>query len=255
MDIPTSHPSYPYPTIIEALCELHFRLPEESPWRPSLLGELFRTIQVDFPEMEPATEMGVQLQLSQRGVRQTFLPPRQRMQYKHASRPLLLQLAENIFTVNLLVPYPGWETMRRDILTFWHRAVEVLQASAITRIGLRYINRVDRESPHDRPGSWLKANDYIGPGILRSMPGFLSRAEVHLDVPDRIIVTLGDQPPSSNSPHGAIVLDIDRIVEQEIPPDENAISPELERLHNDIWMVFASAKTEKFDQLLQRGRS
>jgi uncharacterized protein (TIGR04255 family) len=245
------HPSYPFPTVAEALCEVHFQLSQGQAWKPSLPGVLFKGIQNEFPEMEPALELGVQLELGPQGVAQKVLPPRQRTRFKHATRPLLLQLGENVFTVNLLPKYPGWDTMREDVLKAWKQAQETLQPAKVTRIGLRYINRIERESQEDRPANWLKPTDYIPPGVLTSEPGFLSRVEARLDNENRIIVTLGFQPEGH---HGAIVLDIDRIVEKELPPDVDALGGEMNRLHEDVWYAFNSAKGEKLERLLVGGK-
>src|SRR5262245_19133337 len=92
---------------------------------------------------------------------------------------------------------------------------------AITRIGLRYINRIERKSAEDHPGDWLRANEYMAPVVLRSAPAFLSRVEAHLDTENRIIVTLGDQPPAETGGYDAIIFDIDRIIEREPPPEQN----------------------------------
>jgi len=251
----TTHPSYPNPTIVEALCEVHFRLPPEKPWKASLPGEFFKCIQDDYPEMEPLQEMGLQFEIGPLGLGQKILPPRPRMRFKHASRPLLVQLAENVLTVNVLAPYPGWDTMSRDVLDVWRRAEEVLKPSAITRIGLRYINRIERQSAEDHPGDWLRANEYIAPAVLRSAPAFLSRVEAHLDAENRIVVTLGNQPPAAASGYGAIIFDIDLIIERELPPEQNVLSSEMNRLHEHVWQVFVSAKGDKLERLLKGRRS
>ncbi len=38
----SGYPTYPNPTITEAVCDIHFRLPQEKEWKPSLPGELFK---------------------------------------------------------------------------------------------------------------------------------------------------------------------------------------------------------------------
>src|SRR5579863_348492 len=48
----SGYPAYPNPTITEAVCDIHFRLPQEKEWRPSFPGELFKHIQNEYPEME-----------------------------------------------------------------------------------------------------------------------------------------------------------------------------------------------------------
>lgn len=246
------HPSYPNPTIAEALCEIHFRLAPEKPWKPSLVGEFFKAIQAEFPEMEPVQELGLQVEVGAGGVSQRVLPPRSRIRFKHRERPLLLQLIEGTLTVNLLPKYPGWERMRQDIVDAWKKAMETLNAQAIRRIGLRYINRIVRQSESERPSDWLEPTDFIPAGLLRSAHGFLARNEVQLDRENRIIVTLGDQPPDGDAPSGAIVFDIDRIVERDLPTSEEAVFRETDSLHEHVWQEFSKAQGEKLRAFLNQ---
>jgi uncharacterized protein (TIGR04255 family) len=163
-----SHPSYPNPAIAEALCELHFALPEGVPWKASLAGDLFKQIQTDFPEMEPGMEIGLQLELSPQRIGHSVLPPRSRMRFKHKQRPLLLQLGPNVFTVNVLPTYPGWDKMRQDVLDAWRQASVVLKPARIKRIGLRYINRISKAKQDEMPGDWFKSSDFVPQGVLAS---------------------------------------------------------------------------------------
>ena len=243
----TRHPSYSNPTIAEALCEMHFTLSREQPWRASLPGEFFKRIQDEYPTMEPVQDVGLQFEMGPEGLGQRVLPSRQRVRFTHVDRPLLLQLAENVLTVNLLTPYPGWDTMVRDVVNAWQKLVEVLAPSAVTQIGLRYINRIALTSTEERPGDWITANDYVAPKVLESSPGFLSRVEVRLDEQNSVIVTIGDQPPEPAGGHGAIVFDIDRVSRREMSPQESSLGQEITRLHEDIWQVFASAKSERLE--------
>jgi uncharacterized protein (TIGR04255 family) len=242
-----AHPRYPEPTIAEALCEIYFALPPERRWKPSLPGAFFKRIQDEYPEIEPVQQPDLRIDLVQRRV----LPPQQRIRFTHTTHSRLIQLSEDIITVNILAPYPGWETMSEVVLDTWRKAREVLEPSAITRIGLRYINRIKRLSDEDRPGDWLRATDYIPPGVLSSLPGFLLRVEVHQDNQNRLIVTVGSDVSDSAGEFGAVIFDIDRIVEREMPPEEQLLVQEMNRLHEDIWKTFAEAKTDKLTRLLE----
>jgi hypothetical protein len=51
----------------------------------------------------------------------------------------------------------------------------------------------------------------------------------------------------------AFVLDIERIAEKDISVAVEDITAEAARLREDIWDIFASAKTEKLEHLLQGG--
>lgn len=247
------HPTFPNPTIQEALCEIHFCLPDGVAWKPFLFGELFKHVQSDFPEMEPALQIGVELQIGPGKMGQALLPPRQRMRYKHASRNLLLQLSENILTVNVLPKYPGWEQMNRDVLEAWKRAGEVVKPAWITRIGLRYINRIERTHPDEPPGDWLAPSDYIPKSVLSTLPGFFSRLEIRTDPHNRLIVTLGESQGDSEQAPNAIVFDIDCIVEKRLGIDAAAITAEITRLHDIAWAIFSASKTPRLERLLQGG--
>lgn len=243
------HPTYPNSTIAEAVCDIHFQLKE---WEPSLPGELFKQIQDEYPEMEPVVEMGVQFEFGPSGTGTKISPQTQKVRYKHISRPLILQLAENNLSISILPPYRGWRLMKEDVLAAWQRIEEVLQPTKIFRIGLRYINRIEKETEQDRAADWLATNDFIPKGILQSEKGFLLRAQTHLNAENLIIVTLGDTPTTSETRFGDIIFDIDRIVEREIQPQPDLLNQEMDRLHFDVWNIFASARGEKLSQLLNR---
>lgn len=246
-----THPSYANPTIGEAICELHFALPDDVPWKASLAGDLFKQIQNDFPEMEPGVEIGLQFELSPRRIGHSVLPPRQRMKFKHGERPLLLQLGPNVFTVNVLPVYPGWEKMRVDVVEAWKQASEVLRPAKLTRIGLRYINRVERTKDRETPGDWFKASDFIPAGVLRAKGSFLSRCESQIDAENRVIVTLAEVQQEGEEKQKAFVFDIDRILEKELALDNDVLAAEMEKLHDDVWNIFKAAQTPRLVKRLK----
>ena len=135
------YPTYPNPTITEAVCDIHFRLPETNKWKPSLPGELFKHIQNDYPEMEPVLEMGLQLEVGPGGTSTKILPPPQKVRFKHRTSPLILQLAENAFSMSTLSPYQGWEVMRDDTLAAWRQVEEVLMPEII--LGLDFATSIE----------------------------------------------------------------------------------------------------------------
>lgn len=249
----SKHPSYPFPVIREALCEIHFELPKDTAWKPSFAGEFFKRIQPDFPEMEPGVEIGVHFEVSPERLGHSLMPPRQRMRFRHWERPLLLQLGQHVFTVNVLAQYPGWETMCQDAVDGWTKLCEIVKPIAISRIGLRYINCVQRQSAADTPGRWWRASDYVPAAVLTSRGPFLSRVESHLDQDNRVIVTLAEVPSDPPVTLTGFAFDIDRIVEKSLSVDTKPLLSELNRLHDDVWAIFNSAKTQELDTLLEGG--
>lgn len=247
------HPSYPHPTIIEALCEMHFTLVNNAPWKASLVGELYKHVHDEFPTMEPGMDIGLQLDVGPGGIGQSVLPPRPRMRFRHKDRPILLQVAPLLFTVNVLPVYPGWDAMKRDVASAWRRARDAMAPAAVTRIGLRYINRIEPLTEDEAPSSWFKASDFVPEGVLRSRGAFLTRVESQIDDQNRVIVTFGESCPSAENTQRGIVLDIDRIAEGMFSTDEDRLLFEMDRLHEEVWKIFEASQTPRLVDHLNRG--
>ncbi len=245
----TEHPAFPNPTIREALCEIHFALPEGVAWESTNFGKFFARIKGEFPELEPVTTAGLQVELTSGRV--GFLPSQSRMRYKHASRNLLLQLSEGIITINVLPKYAGWAQMLVDIEQAWGWANDVLGPIGIKRVGLRYINFVPKASVDELPGEWFAPNDYVARATLASKPGFLSRVEVQSAAQRRAVVTLGEAVEAERP---VFVLDMDCI--HESGEDRFVdLTPVLSELHDTAWQIFAGFLTPHLRGLLGGGAS
>ena len=241
------HTSFPNPTIKEALCELHFALPEGVQFDSALYGAFFKKIQPEFPSLEPVTSAGLQVQLTSGRV--GFLPPQSRMRYMHASRNLLLQLSEGIITVNVLPKYEGWTQMQADIAQAWAWARDVLNPTGITRVGLRYINFIPRASQEEAPGEWFAPNDHVAKAVLASQAGLLSRAEVHSTAHRRTVVTLGEAV-EAEAP--MFVLDID-CIEEAGEGHLLDLPTVLSSLHEAAWESFRGFMTPRLRRFLKGG--
>jgi len=248
----SGHPSYPNPQLAEALCEFHLHFPASDPWKPSKPGAFFKAVQDSYPEIEPLTQQGVQLVIGPNSLpQQQLLPPRISFRLKHADRPLLLQLSEQMFTINALRPYPGWDHVKTELSNVWPLVLNILNPEAVTRVGMRYINRIIRRGAGEKPAYWLKACDFIPPALLKSGPGFQLRLQSRMNTNDRVVLTIAHDQSDTKEAHGAMILDIDRIREQRIAPVWTEIDVVVEALHEEIWGIFEASKGPNLDALLQ----
>lgn len=248
-----AHPSFKSPTILEALCEVHFRLSAEHPWTATRPGDFFQRVVADYPTMEPIVEQAVQLTIGPDNMpRQELLAPRLKLKFTHRdpAHPTLLQLSDSTFTLNCLSPYPGWETMKAKVLSAWAIFREQAQPAEITRVGLRYINRVRRLSKSEQPAYWLRETELIPAALLRSGDGFSFRLEVRLDDHNRLFTTIAHAMGPDTGPFGALFFDIDRVVERGINTEDSALDSATEALHEYLWSIFVSAKSQNYDRLL-----
>jgi uncharacterized protein (TIGR04255 family) len=203
--------------------------------------------------MEPITEQGVQFILGPDNItRQQVLGPRIKLKFTHRdpAHPTLLQVSDRAFSVNCLAPYPGWQRMKAALLDAWPKFRSEAGPATITRLGVRYINKIQRRSPDETPGFWLRQTDLIPPSLLRSEPDFSFRLETRWDRINRLFATITHVSGPAMGPHGALLFDIDRIMEQDMTTDDAAVDDIAERLHEDIWNVFVEAKNGNYDRLL-----
>jgi hypothetical protein len=52
-------------------------------------------------------------------------------------------------------------------------------------------------------------------------------------------------------PFGALLFDIDRVLDAELNVDNETLDAAVEQLHEDVWKVFLDAKNENYDLLLK----
>jgi uncharacterized protein (TIGR04255 family) len=244
------HPTYPNPTIVEAICEVVFR-PAGGVWSPLTLGAFYHVIQSDFPVIEavPLSIFNIQLGPASGVAMGAPTPAPQMLRYRHATRPLLIQLSENRISVNILAAYPGWEKFRADIGEAWEKLSSVAHPEAIIRVGLRYINRIERTVADETFGAWLVPTEYVPAGILASTSGF-STVEAKHGPAEVVRVIVAEAQPAPNSA-GAFMLDIDRGMEQESSPDLPVLMDVVDRLHEYVWTIFSAARGDKLDHLLK----
>ena len=248
----TEHPRYPHSVVLEALAEVFFTLPSDKPWQPSFFGEFIKRVQPEFPTIEPVIDVGIRIGIGPGGTDQAL--PLQRFRFHHATKPLVLQLSNISFSIHRLPPYPGWEVVCEDVNVAWKHFVDVLQPDTISRVNLRYINRIPFTEAMQRPSHWLNANEFLAPAVLESEPAFFSRVESRFDASNVCIVMLGYIPPDENvpdAPFGAMLFDIDRVSEREISPEKENLLDEVNNLHKDVWNVFSSAKTASLERLMK----
>jgi len=250
-----AHPTFKSPTILEALCEVHFRVSPEHPWTATKPGDFFQHVCTDYPTIEPIVEQAVQLTIGpDKMPRQEFLAPRLKFKFTHrdSAHPTLLQVSDSTFALNCLSPYPGWETMKAKLLSAWAIFREQAQPVEITRIGLRYINRVRRLSKDEQPSYWLRETELIPAAVLKSREGFSFRLELRLDDHNRLFTTIAHAMGPDTGEFGALFFDVDRVVERGVTTHDNALDSAMETLHEDVWNVFVNAKNKNYDRLLNR---
>lgn len=241
---------YKNPPLIEALCEFYFS-PEDSQDFESTILLLNERIQSHFPR-----KFRLQLQASQINIDNSGIPivneqllPLVRFQSR--TEEVLLQLGQNLLTVNHLKPYTSWEEFLPSVEMGFNAYQEVVKPKAIHRIALRYINRI--EIPRDRVSleDYFELRPFIRQKVLQDISAFNIGIQIlHEKARDALNIQMASI--ASGSPNiVAIVLDLTYSL---VKPEEirfDSITEWLTIAHNHIEDAFEACITDQLRNLFE----
>jgi uncharacterized protein (TIGR04255 family) len=254
--VSTPHPTYAKPTIVEATCEIAFVGETPEPLTSRALYPLYSD---EFPEIAPiGGAMSLQVIFQQIGGVSPTLPVNQAratnvagFKFSTATGDRFVQMTKSTFQYSLVgAPYSGWIDFKGKLVDLWSKSQSNLKPQKIVKMGLRYINRIAKEANHPHLADWLRASEDMPAALINSKGHFLARIET-MPAPNNLkLVTVADSEPDATFVNGAIVLDIDRVCTESFEVSDTKVNDQLENLHNDVWDVFANAKTSLLDSRL-----
>jgi uncharacterized protein (TIGR04255 family) len=127
-----------YP-IIEAVCE--FRLPKNIKWDLTIPGLLFSKVANSFPDNEQRVVQSVEIIQNSEGVKHQISRD-DRVFFYTPDRKTFIQIGTRMLAIHCIKPYPGWDNFKPKITEAFHAFADIIDFSALERIGLRYINQI-----------------------------------------------------------------------------------------------------------------
>lgn len=175
-------------------------------------------------------------------------------QFIDRNRGQILAAQKGRFAFSKLEPYTEWESVRAEAERLWDRYSAAGQIRRITRIGVRYVNRLDLpiELPDHRVElkDWLRIGPEI-PDVTRQRLGSfaIQLSLLQVDLPGTI-ATIREAVVAPSAPDVvSIILDIDVHQSGEIPPDN--LWPGLDVLHDRENLIFESSITDRLRELIR----
>lgn len=210
---------YKNPPIEEALVEFHFAAGHE--WDLTIPGKLHERVKAEYPTSRQ--------QMMVPPIPGFALPPGiGRVQLVGPDATRLLSLGPNVLSVNVLRPYEGWELFRPRIERALRAYLEVSGAEKVSRIGLRYINRIAFTSEPVEITEYFEGGPPSPNGLPERVGGFVHRSEYGFDDGVKLVVTFASIPGPINS----FLLDLDVIWESAEALDFDAAIVKVEELHD-----------------------
>lgn len=249
MSSPTGR-HYEHAPITEAVIELPCGLLPET--RPSDLLRVCDQIKSDYPKKSDQHEAQVMLDVlagssssAQRLIGYRLLSDDERQ---------IVQVRLNAFAFSRLAPYDRWETMRAEALRLWTVYRNSLSPVRISRIGVRYINRVD--VPSQNPDQGIDLDQYFetAPRIAASLPqrmtNFFMRLQIPINGTGATAIVTETGVPSAVAGSVSTILDIDTFIQADHFDEESAWKA-TDFLRDQKNRFFEACITDKVRELIQ----
>ena len=154
------------------------------------------------------------------------------------------------FTFSRLKPYDKWTTLRDEARELWQHYVQIASPETVTRVALRYINRIEIPLPMRDFKDYILTAPEIAPDLPQGLENFFMR----LVIPDPkaqavAIVTETVEPVDEANKRLPLIFDIDVFRAVAFNVQDNSMWETFESLHNLKNEIFFKSLTPKAKEL------
>jgi len=233
---------YPNAPIVEAVIDIQV---SQEVAKPLDLSKCVDSVSSRFPQRDPIHL--IEMEMASNGFGQTKTEIGQRLVNETGDR--ILQLQQRGFTYSHMPPYSHWDSFRTEALPLWRTFVENCQPHRVTRVAVRYINRLKL------PSGKIDLEDYLSiyPHLPKAMPifsGLLMQIQMrHEDVHPRCrsVITIASEQATDPS-YQPLVLDLDVLVDADIATDSSEVWELLDKLRVKKNDLFEASLTDKMKE-------
>lgn len=228
--------------IIEALYEIHF---SESQADSTLPGLFYEQVKEKYPLKEQISQNSFEIQLEQSGVSSQKILQTPMMRFFNRDRSELIQVANNLLTINRLIPYEDYESFVESIKTAIKKYVDIACPKFVERIGLRYINHIFISE------TTVNSEEYFA--YLPKIREHYSNIQLSLELKSfhdthASFMTIATIP---NENQAAFLLDIYDSLKKNQEINLENIERDLDESHENVERIFENAITDKTREIFE----
>lgn len=229
--------------ITEAIIDFRVNTPKE------LDPRRFLTLKEDlsdrYPDLQEAhrAEAGFELALGKVATHARDLGL-QGVFFKSADGLNIAQFRVDGFTFNRLRPYTSWEEIFPEAVRLWNLYSETASPEYVSRLALRYINRLSIPLPVEDFSQYLTSRPMVPPDLPQVISGFLTRVVLH-EPESGLAANVTQALEQGLDPNSVgVILDIDAFKVGEFDPRGAEIARVLEALHGFKNTIFFGSLTD-----------
>lgn len=165
-----------------------------------------------------------------------------------ADHRYVLQARLEGLTVSRIEPYTRWENLRDEFMRIWKWYQATVKPHAVTRLAVRYTNRLDLPLPFSNFNEYLCTRPEIGASLPPTVSGFIMQLQIPMpELPGMAVLNEAIIPPVRDDTV-AVLLDIDVAQSDKLSTD---FSDQLELLHEKEYALFEGSITDKTRGLIK----
>lgn len=239
--MPGLHQHYRRAPITEAA--LDFRVAQSQGFHVSRIEHLSNLLRERYPRQTPVVASALSITLGTQMPNPQVVSTPQGYQMRTEDDHRILGALEAGFTFSQLRPYDTWETFRDEAHDLWNMYKESCGTATVSRVGLRYINRIDIPNMPVDPAEFLN----VYPGVSRSLAPepafgkgdgfFLQLQRAQPDITSSMIINVG-RVDSQKEHVFSVILDIDLFREE-------SDSPWDAKKDTDVWDLLEKMRVRK----------
>ncbi len=245
--------SYPSAPITEAVIEIKFTEPLSLD-EIEKASEKFRD---EYPQHHHIQTFAVNVQMPDGRAAEPTAKFDQEMGHRRGSIDMteLLLIWRSAFVTSQLAPYPGWESFFQRFVRDWRTWKRLVGFRQISRLGVRYINRIDIPVS----GSIVQHEEYLN--VYPKLPDALGNVGAYAVQAIMLIEEIGCRLtlnsaaiPSPILDHASFLFDQDIAKEIDPPQSDEAIFDLLNLIRVHKNRVFEECITDRARELFINGR-
>lgn len=232
----TIHEGYPHlanAPIVEAVIDWRAKLP--ATFEIAQLKRVEDLISRGYSDVEEQQQFEHLLRVAESEPQQSFRQLGvQAYRYRSPDGTRIAVLKRDGFSFSRLKPYTSWEEVFAEALTLWGIYSSLVKPEEISRIAVRYINRLLLPLPIPNFAEYLTAPPTLPGKIPQLLSAFMTQTVVHepgSDIAARITQAIESGPVEEELP---ILLDIDVFINKSFSPE-----------NDDWWDLFAGLRAMK----------
>lgn len=247
----SEYPVFKNAPIIEALLDVRVKLPKEVDLKK--LEAFYGFVKERFPEKEERKFFKAEFKLSQEISTTSFPASSETIGYlfRSPSEKKIVQARLDGFTFNKLKHYEDWELFRSEARNLWDLYLKIANPVRVTRIAVRYINRIDVPLPLRDFKEYILTTPEIAPNLPQALSNFFMRLVIpnpEIQATAIIIETMENPIDDKKLP---LILDIDVWRETAYEDNQSEMWDDFEKLRAFKNDIFFNSITEKTKELFR----